>query len=179
MSARACAALLTVVAGCGHVTARTDWAEPQALRLGGDEPCGPAGRAVDVELRRLVLDRNRWRVEAAVRNHTGVPLSILRPHTDETFFGLAVFRGHGLREVAARADRRAIHVQLVADRFEPAMPRRLDPGDGWSGAFSGPGRLPRGRIVRVVTGRFATLARPPRGLFAQFVCVSERGRRVR
>jgi hypothetical protein len=114
-----------------------------------------------------------------VTNHTGVPLSIVRPHTDETFFGLAVFRGAGMAEVAERARRRRIHVQLGADRFRPELPRRLAPGRGWNGTFSGPGRLPRGQVVRIVVGRFVILGRPPPGLYREFLCVSERGRRIR
>jgi hypothetical protein len=170
---------LAVLAGCGGAAGRTDWAERQTVRLGGAEPCGSPARAVALDLRRLTLERERWHVEASVTNRTGVPLSIVRPHTDETFFGLAVFRGAGTAEVAERARRRSIHVQLVADRFRPELPRQLAPGRGWSGTFSGPGRLPRGRVVRVVTGRFAILGRPPRGLYSEFVCVSERARRIR
>ena len=107
-----------------------------------------------------------------------MPLSIVRPHTDETFFGLAVFRGARTAEVRARVGARSIHVQLVADRFEPRLPRRLAPGSGWSGTFSGPGRLPRGRFVRVVVGRFALLGHAPPGLYREFICVSEHGRRI-
>lgn len=175
----AAVAAATFVAGCGGSAAPAEWAEPQTLLLGGAEPCGPRDRGVALVLRRLTLERDRWRVDASITNRTGRPLAIVRPHTDETFFGVAVFRGTDVAEVARRAVRRSIHVQLVADRFTPALPRQLAARSGWTGTFSGPGRLPRGRIVRVVAGRFAMLGRPPPGVFREFVCVSRHGRVVR
>jgi hypothetical protein len=175
----AVADLAVLLAGCGGDAGHADWARPQTLRLGGPEPCGPPGRAVSLSFRRLTLAANRWRVDASVRNGTGVPLGIVRPHTDETFFGLAVFRGMASAEVSERVRTRSIHVQLVADRFRPELPRQLAPGSGWSGTFSGPGRVSRGRVVRVVTGRFVIVGRPPRGLYRGFLCISEHGRRVR
>jgi len=170
------ATFLTV--GCGGGTSDAEWARAQTVALGWTERCGSVTRAVTLGLRRLTLSRDRWRVEASVQNGTGVALSVLRPHTDETFFGLAAFQGAGAADVHARARRQALHLQLVADRFRPQLPRLLAPGAGWSGTFSGPGRLPRGRFIRVVVGRFVIRGTPPRGLYREFLCVSRPSRRL-
>jgi hypothetical protein len=172
-------AAVACAAGCGGGATHADWANPQTIRLGGDERCGPRDHSIALNLRRLTLERDRWRVDASVVNRTGVPVSIIRPHTDETYFGLAAFPDAQLADVANRVERRQIHLQLVADRFDPALPRRLTAGGRWTGTFSGPGRLPRGRVIRVVTGRFVIVGSAPRGLYREFLCVSEHGRRVR
>ena len=168
--------LPTLAAGCGGPRTGVDWAGPQTLPLGGAETCGQPEQPVRIELRRLVLEQRRWNVSASFVNGSDVPLRIFRPHTDAgTYFGLAVFRTARRSEVTRRAREGRLHVQLVADRFRPPLPRLVLPGEGWRGTFSGPGRVPRGREVRVVLGRFSIKGQaPPAG----FLCLSDRGPRV-
>ena len=146
------------------------------LRLGGVERCGPRGQRIHTELLRLDLGRERWRVSGSIRNDSDVPLRIFRPHTDAgTYFGLLAFQHASSAAIERRLSEGRIHAQLVADRFRPTLPRLLRPGEGWQGTFSGPGRLPRGRDVRVVLGRFSIKGEPPP---AGFLCISERGPRI-
>jgi SAM-dependent methyltransferase len=172
-------ALAVLAAGCGS-TGRVDWAAPQTLDLGWRSGCGPRGHVVDVRFRRLELRRTGWRVSAGIDNRTGLTLQIARPHVRRgTFFGLAVFRSAAAGEVSRRAAAQALHPPLVAARFIPPLPRTLRPGQRWEGSFTGRGRIPSGRFVRVVVGRFTITGRPPRGLYRGFLCVSDRARRVR
>jgi hypothetical protein len=143
-----------VLAGCGSGT-HGSWAAPQSVRLAWHEPpC--AGVRIDV--RRLDVRSGRWRIGATVANE-GKPLTIGRPHTEQgTYF--AVVRGD-------RRTAEALHAGLLADRFSPSLPRRLERGDAWSGTYSGPGRLPAHVPLRFVFGRFTTVGKP-----TGFLCVS-------
>jgi hypothetical protein len=150
----ALAAATVVLAGCGSAT-DASWATPQSVRLGWHEPvCG----GVRIDVRRLTVRPERWSIEATIANE-GKALTIGRPHTEKgTYFGVV------------RGDRRtveALHAGLLADRFAPALPRRLETGESWSGTYSGPGRLPAEVPLRLVFGRFTTL-----GKATGFICVS-------
>lgn len=172
-------ALALVVVGCDSSAPQRP-ARPQALRLGWHENCGTAARPLTVSTRRLTVAERRWRVELSFRNETGVTLGVVRPHaTGETLFGLAPYRTTSFREVLKRAETAEAKPLTYADRFEPAAPRLLSPGGRWSGAFSGRGRLPRGVPIRVVLGRFVVTGKVPRGLFSDFLCVSNRYVRLR
>lgn len=172
-------ALALLVAGCDSAAPQR-WARPQGVRLGWHENCGTRARPLTVAARRLTVGNRRWRVELAFRNETGLTLGVLRPHAvDETLFGLAPYRTTSFREVLKRAETAEAKPLTYADRFSPSTPRLLAPGEGWSGAFSGPGRLPRGVPIRVVLGRFVITGKVPRGLFRGFLCVSERYVRLR
>jgi hypothetical protein len=162
--------------GCGGGGARLEWAAPQTLPLGGAEPCGPPEQTIRLDLRRLELELDRWSVSGSFVNASDAVVRIFRPHTDAgTSFGLMVLRTASRKEIERRAREGRIHVQLIADRFRPPLPRLVPPGEGWRGTFSGPGRLPRGRDVRVVLGRFSIKGHaPPVG----FLCISERGPRI-
>ena len=147
-------AAVVVLAGCGSES-HGSWAAPQNVRLGWHEPaCG----GVRIDVRRLTVRPARWSIEATVANE-GKPLTIGRPHTQQgTYFAVV------------RSDRRtadALHAGLLADRFAPALPRRLERGESWSGTYSGPGRLPADVPLRLVFGRFTTV-----GEVRGFLCVS-------
>lgn len=87
---------------------------------------------------RLAISEN-WRVDLSFRNRTRVTLFIVRPHVPGgTYFGLEPFRTSSWREVLERAEAGAAKPRTIAERFKPALPRRLPSGGGWSGEFSGP-----------------------------------------
>jgi hypothetical protein len=114
-------------------------------------------------------------VALSFRNRTRVTLFIMRPHfPGGTYFGLAPFRTSSWQEVRERAKSGVgAEPRTIAEHFRPALPRRLPPGRGWSGEFSGRAALPAGVPIRVVLGLFAGVASPSE-LFEGFLCVSER-----
>lgn len=173
------AAALAVAAGCDS-SSPARWARPQVAELRWHENCGTRADPLPIETRRLVVGRRAWRVELSFRNETGVTLSVLRPHAlDETLFGLEPFSTTSFREVLKRAETAEAKPRAYADRFDPSTPRLLSPGDGWSGSFSGSGRLPAGAPIRVVLGRFVVTEKVPPGFFAGFLCISKRYIRLR
>ena len=179
---RECVVALTVacavVAACGE-TARVEWARPQTIAFASGSDCGTAPHRLAITVRRLVVGRGSWRVDATIVNRTGAPVAVGRPHhRDRVRFGLVVLDSPSRSEVEARADRQALYTGPVAERVVPPLPRALAAGERWSGWFSAPGRLPRAAWVRVVFGRFTIPGRVPPGLAPAFSCVSDAARRV-
>jgi hypothetical protein len=164
-----------VLGGCGSGPS-SKIAAPQVVRLGWHENCGTRTERLPITTRRLVVGKGRWRVDLAFRNEMRVALSVVRPHhPGQTWFGLEPFRTTSLQEVRNRATAGSIHVQTIADRFNPSRPALISPGQGWSGSFSGPGDLPAGVPIRVVLGAFL----PPGPIDDRFLCISERAIRLR
>ena len=146
---------LLIVAGCGSQAA-TVWARPQTVRIG--ERPGCRGLAVAVSSLRITGDG--WTVSASVENRSGRAVDVLRPHVHGgTYFGLA--------------PPGVVHPGLLARRFTPPLPRRLEAGARWSGSFTGLGRVASGVPLRVVLGRFT-----PAGAVVGFVCTTDHSVRL-
>ena len=130
---------------------------------------------MQIRVRRLVVGRRSWRVDAALANRTGVALQVVRPHhLHAVEFGLDVFDTNTLGEVETRAARKALHTGALPERVVPPIAGVLQPGDRWAGSFSAPGRLPRGKYVRVVFGRFVVPGgKVPSGIAARFFCTTD------
>jgi hypothetical protein len=167
------AAALAIAAGCGS-SAPARWARPQVVQLGWHENCGTRANPIPIRTRRLVVGQRRWLVELAFRNETSSTLGVLQPHSPGmTYFGLAPFKTGSWREVSKRVETRDVLPRTIADRFNPAKPRLLAPGDGWSGSFSGLDHLPAVTPIRVVLGLFVIgEGKLPRGFARGFLCMS-------
>ena len=114
-------------------------------------------------------------MDAALANRTGVALQVVRPHhLHAVEFGLDVFDTNTLGEVETRAARKALHTGALPERVVPPIAGVLQPGDRWAGSFSAPGRLARGKYVRVVFGRFVVPGgKVPSGIAARFFCTTD------
>ena len=170
---------VTALAGCGS---RADgrWAGSQVTRLDWRENCGTGANPLRIRTRRLTVGPRRWRVDLSFRNETGVSLYVVRPHAvGETLFGLAPYSTTSFAEVLKRAETANAKPRAYADRFRPRRPALLAPGEGWSGSFSGLGRLPAATPIRVVLGRFLVTQEVPQGFVSGFLCVSKRYVRLR
>jgi hypothetical protein len=124
-------------------------------------------------VQRLVLRRAGWRVYASIANHTGAAVQVSRPHhQNQVQFGVGVFETNRLEEVERRVEAGAVHNNALAERVDPPLPHALQAGERWRGSFSGRGRFPRGRYVRIEFGRFTFPGTVPRGHVARFFCVT-------
>jgi hypothetical protein len=169
-----CLALLLLTA-CGTTTPAAELARPQVVDLRWHENCGTRRHPLPIETRRLIVRKQRWRVELSFRNKTGVTLFVIRPHVAAgTYFGLETFETASMREVLERVARNAAKPGLLADQFSPSRPGPVAPGQEWSGWFSGPGGLPAATPIRIVLGRFVIQQQVPPGLAGGFLCISER-----
>jgi hypothetical protein len=112
-----------------------DWREVANLEVG----------QLVFEVKRLVVRDRGWMIEASIENRTSVTYLVTRPHVrGGTKTGLLVGKA-----------------TLVANRFEPALPRVFEPGRRWTGRFSGTRRLAQGQRVRVSFGVFFNGASRP------------------
>ena len=126
-------------------------------REAGDPHKLLGGRTV-FRVQTLRIGRDGWSVDAAVFNRTKEPLRIVYAHepTGHNDFGI-----------------RAGDVPARARSFHPRVPILLEPGQGWSGTFSGRDGLVPGMVVRVQFGQFGTAHGD------RFVWVTDHAYRVR
>ena len=82
---------MVLAAPCGGGSERAAVARPQVVRVGTTEIDGYSGIGFRLEIRRLVITSQGWRVEARVTNSTATIWTIGRPHVPKgTKFGLFV-----------------------------------------------------------------------------------------
>jgi hypothetical protein len=139
------AGILALVA-CGASAQRV--AQAQSAHLNWTESGDPhhlLGGPIVFKVRNLRIGPGGWSVEGSVANKTTQPLRIVYAHepAGHNAFGIAVVNEAG----AGFAH---------ATRFRPRVPILLEPGEGWSGTFSGPDQIAPGVLVRVSFGQFGT-----------------------
>jgi hypothetical protein len=135
-------------------------AEPRTIELGWVERSKAPRLVFRVE--RLVIRRDGWRADVAVRNTTEDDFQIRRPHRfPGSLFGLVFLETtsrHELRELTA--GQREEPPFLEPDRISPPLPISLRAGATWRGTLSGGTVLRRGTVVRVIFGRFVRDRKP-------------------
>jgi hypothetical protein len=172
-------ALVLTVAACGTTGQPARYAAPQVIEIGTHELDGRHGIGFVLDIRRLRLSRSGWEVEARVVNATPVTWSIAKPHSrGGTKFGLFLGRDpKALRPATLEAAARTTP-QLLALNYDPPTPTALRPGEGWSGRFSGPGRIQRGTYIKFAFGTFTTDQPPPEGLPPRLMALTSKAVQV-
>jgi peptide/nickel transport system permease protein len=114
---------------------------------------GEGGDAITTRVTRVVFGPASWRVYATVKNEGGEAVEMYQPPAAVGYpnqgFSLVISpstrqRSAGLRQFTVEE----------ADTFTPALPRRLGPGESWSGSFGGSDAVTRGQQVFVGFGAF-------------------------
>jgi hypothetical protein len=154
---------LAAVAGCGTEDEPSRAAAPQTIEIGSKDFDGENGVGFALEVRRLHITANSWRVDARIVNRTGVSWTVSRPHfPGRTKFGIYVAPTAEELSPARLEASRLVTPQLAADRFRPLLPHVFAAGTGWTGSFSGRGRIPQNSFVKFAFGRFTTYDPHPR-----------------
>ncbi len=76
-------------------------------------------------------------------------------------FGLQLFETGDKQELDQRNRRGTLPAVRAATRYEPELPRTLEPKASWEGTISAPGALLARAWVRVVFGTFVAVGKPP------------------
>ena len=133
--------------GCGGEANQAEPARSRLLVLNWSEAVGKPGERMLVRVASVTVLAGGWTVRASIENDTAAPLFLGRPHSDEP----ATF---GLVAATSTRERGSVPVGLTATTYAPPLPRILDPGESWSGTFSGRGVVRTGTHVRIAFGTF-------------------------
>lgn len=149
-------------------------AGPQVAELGWREPYGKAGEQLVFSVESLEVVRDGWRATVSVENDTSVPYAVGDPSaTLDRSFGLMLFSSGGLDELEERNANETLPAVRKASRYEPALPKVLEPGASWKGEISARGALAAGSWVRVVFGSLISVDTPPDELGENVVWITD------
>lgn len=127
-------------------------ASARTIRLGWTErtPAPYYGYvAMTFRVHSVTVTPSGWSVRAEIVNRSVQRITFRR---GESYFPRRV--GFGLLVPRKRVVGRPDHATLRATTFSPSLPQTLEPGRRWSGRFSGPGTLPRGKRIAITFGVF-------------------------
>lgn len=155
-------------------------AGPQAAELGWRETYGKAGEQLVFSVESLEVLRDGWQARLSVENDTSVSYALGDPRaTLDRSFGLMLFSSGKPKELEERNTSRTLPAVRTASRYEPALPKILEPGASWEGTISARGALVAGSWVRVVYGSLISVGKPPDGLGENVVWITDRAHRLR
>ncbi len=133
-------------------------AGPQTKMLWWREKFGPAGQQLVFEVERFQVVENGWRASVVVTNNTSVAYELGDPRaTIDRSFGLMLFETGDAEELERRNGDGSLPAIRPAKRYEPSLPKLLEPNATWRGVISAPGSLVAGTFVRVVFGALVAI----------------------
>jgi hypothetical protein len=140
-------------------------AGPQTAALGWRETYGPAGEQLVFTVESLQVLRGGWRARIGVQNDTKVAWEVNDPQaTLGRAFGLMLFTTGTQEEVDEQIAGGDLPPPRTAERFEPELPKILEPGSAWEGTMSASGSLVAGSWARVQFGPLVAVGNPPEEL---------------
>jgi hypothetical protein len=152
----------------------------QAADLGWRETYGRAGEQLVFSVASLEVMPGGWRARVSVENDTSIPYEVGDPRaTLDRSFGLMLFSSGKAAELEERNANGTLPAVRTASRYEPALPKILEPGDSWEGTISARGALVADSWVRVVFGSLISVGQPPEGLEENVVWITDRTYRLR
>jgi hypothetical protein len=177
------AAVAAVTAGCGGgdapTTLPTEAAPPQEAELGWEEQLPETGPALEFIVHRFAVTEDGWDADVEVVNRTGIPWRL--PGADDavpTSFGVMLFPTDDQSELEQRSRDADLPGLRAAERYDPALPARIEPGTGWRGTIGAHGSLAAGLYVRLVLGPFVAVGDPPDGMQSGFSWITDHAYRL-
>lgn len=122
-------------------------AGPQKVVLGWRETYGTGREELVYTVESLEVLPHGWRAEVAFENRTSTSYEVVATHLP---FGLMLLSTGDHDELLALNEAGELPTIRPASRYDPQLPRVLEPGDSWSGTISAPGALVAGSWVRIV-----------------------------
>lgn len=155
-------------------------APPQAEELAWNERTPETGPGLVFRVHRFAVTEHGWEADVEVENRSEIPWILGEdPVAVSQSFGLMLFATGELGEVEQRSDASDLPGLRPAQKFVPALAPRLAPDASWRGTISAPGKLAANRYVRVVFGPLVAVGRPPKGMPARFVWITDHTYRLR
>ena len=153
-------------------------AGPQSASLDWREPYGPGGQQLVFTVDTLKVDERGWRARVGVENRTTTAFELAPGATPDGTFGLRLFESGDAEELEIRNRNGTLPGVRAATRYDPELPRILEPGKSWEGEISAHGALVAGGWVRAVFGTLIAVGKPPEGLDEVFVWITDHAYRL-
>jgi hypothetical protein len=174
---------LLLVSGCGSSGTAPPpavAAPPQAAELAWNERTPETGPGLVFRVHRFAVTDRGWEADVEVENRSEIPWVLGEdPVAVAQSFGIMLFATGELGEVEQRSGDADLPGLRPARTFVPELAPRLAPGASWRGRVSAPGKLAAGRYVRVAFGPLVAVGKPPNGVPARFVWITDHAYRLR
>ena len=154
-------------------------ARPQSARLGWKETYGPPGEQVVFTVDTLTVTNAGWNAHVGVDNRSTVAWELAPDATPDGTFGLRLFETGDKKELDRRNQSGTLPAVRAATRYDPELPKILEPKASWDGRISAPGALVAGSWVRVVFGTLLAVGKPPQGMEEVFVWITDNAYQLR
>jgi hypothetical protein len=148
-------------------------AGPQRAELAWTEPYGTKGEQLVFIVDELEVTKSGWRARIGIENRTKAGWELAPGATPEGWFGLQLFETKDKAELEERNRAGTLPAVRAATRFEPELPRILEPDRSWHGTISAKGPLLAGSFARVVFGTLVAVGKPPEDLGEMVVWITD------
>lgn len=145
----------------------------QAASLGWRETHGSGTERIVFTVNRVEVTETGWTARIGVENASSVGWELAPSATPEGTFGLQLFETGDPKELEERNRERTLPAVRAAERYDPELPKILEPGAGWEGTISARGSLVAGAYVRVVFGTLVAVGKPPAELDEKLVWITD------
>ena len=160
---------MTTSVAAGPQTAALDWAEAY----------GKKGEEVIFTVDALEVTEAGWKARVGIDNRTEVGWELAPGATAEGSFGLQLFETGDKAELDDRNQAGTLPAVRAATRYDPELPRILEPGASWQGTISARGPLVAGSWARVAFGTLIAVGKPPEGMNEIVVWITDHSYRLR
>jgi hypothetical protein len=148
-------------------------AGPQVAALDWRETYGEGSERIVFTVEGLEVTKTGWRAEVGVENASSVAWELAPNATPDGTFGLQLFESGDPEELEDRNREGTLPAVRAATRYEPELPRILEPDVSWHGAISARGSLVAGASARVVFGTLVAVGKPPEGMSTHVIWITD------
>jgi hypothetical protein len=148
-------------------------AGPQLAELDWQETYGAEGEQIIFTVDELEVTKTGWRAQVGIENASSVGWELAPNATPDGTFGLQLFETGDPGELEDRNREGTLPAVRAATRYEPELPRVLEPGASWHGTIAARGSLVAGAFARVVFGTLVAVGKPPKDMSAQLIWITD------
>jgi hypothetical protein len=148
-------------------------AGPQTAELDWNEPYGEKGEQLVFLVDELEVTESGWKVRIGIENLTKTGWELAPGAAPEGSFGLQLFETKDKTELEERNRAGTLPAVRAATRYEPELPRILEPDAAWHGTISAHGPLLAGSFARVVFGTLVAVGKPPENFGEMVVWITD------
>ena len=175
----ALASNVTTLGGDEEAPGASVAAKPQEADLGWRETYGTASEQLVFTVETLEVTPTGWRARVGVENSSSLAWELAPGALPNGTFGLQLFTTGDPDELRERNRDGTLPAVRAATRFDPELPRILEPRGSWEGEISAKGALVAGSFARVVFGTLVAAGRPPDELGDTVVWITDETYRLR